>query len=43
MPNYINLSMSSIEKRKANIRTFLGIEGGNDEDIINAAKKAGLV
>ncbi|WP_136667243.1 response regulator [Flavobacterium sp. H122] len=43
MPGYINLSMSSIEKRKANIRTFLGIEGGNDEDIINAAKKAGLV
>ena len=43
IPNYLNLSMSSIEKRKANIRNFLGIEAGNDEEIVRAAKKAGLI
>ena len=43
IPNYLNLSISSIEKRKANIRTFLGIEGGKDEEIVQAARKAGVI
>ncbi|AUX18305.1 response regulator transcription factor family protein [Flavobacterium columnare] len=43
IPNYLNLSMSSIEKRKANIKKFLDIEIGSDEDIVRAAKKAGVI
>ncbi|MFK7049549.1 MULTISPECIES: response regulator [Flavobacterium] len=43
IPNYLNLSMSSIEKRKANIKKFLDIEIGSDEDIVRAARKAGVI
>lgn len=37
------LSNSSIEKRKVIIKTFLGIEKGNDEDLIREARKKGLI
>lgn len=43
LPNYIPLSMSAIEKRKANIKDQL-LEGkGGDKDLIDKAKKLGLI
>ncbi|WP_281638038.1 response regulator [Flavobacterium marginilacus] len=43
LPNYIPLSMSAIEKRKANIKDQL-LEGkGTDKDLVNKAKKIGLL
>ncbi|KLT68148.1 response regulator [Flavobacterium sp. ABG] len=43
LPNYIPLSMSAIEKRKANIKDQL-LEGkGGDKDLIDKAKKLGLL
>ncbi|RZJ68024.1 MAG: response regulator transcription factor [Flavobacterium sp.] len=43
LPKHLNLSLSSIDKRKVQIKDFLGIIKGNDEDIVLAAKKQGLV
>lgn len=44
LPNYLNISLSSIEKRKVLIRDYFDIKnGGNDEDIIREAKKMGLL
>jgi DNA-binding NarL/FixJ family response regulator len=39
----LNLSKSAIDKRKAQIRDFFEIEKGNDEDIIQIAKKKGYI
>jgi two-component system response regulator NreC len=41
--NYLPLSMSAIDKRKAFIKEYFQIEKGNDEDVLRAAKKAGLI
>ncbi|MDZ4330878.1 MAG: response regulator [Flavobacterium sp.] len=43
LPNYIPLSMSAIEKRKANIKGQLLMGKGNDSDLISIAKKLGLI
>ena len=43
LPNHMNLSISSIEKRKIQIKDNLSIEKGTDEDIIREAKKQGLI
>jgi len=43
IPNYINLSMSAVEKRKIQIRDYFGIKKGNDEDILREAKRTGLL
>ncbi len=43
LPNHLNLSISSIEKRKVQIKDYLSIEKGTDEDIIKEAKKQGLI
>lgn len=43
LPNYLPLSMSAIDKRKAQIKEYFGICKGNDEDIIIEAKKRGLI
>ena len=43
LPQYMNLSMSSIEKRKVQIKLYLSIEKGTDEDEIRGAKKPGLI
>ena len=39
----MNMSISAIDKRKAQIRYFFKIEKGSDEDIIRAAKNHGLI
>lgn len=43
LPDYLNLSKSAIDKRKAIIKEFFGVEKGTDEDIIRAARKQGLI
>ena len=43
LPNHKNLSISSIEKRKVQIKDYLSIEKGTDEDIIREAKRLGLI
>lgn len=43
LPNYIPLSMSAIEKRKANIKGQLLMGKGSDKDLISKAKKLGLL
>lgn len=39
----LHLSKSAIDKRKAIIKDYLGIEKGNDEDILIEARKQGLI
>jgi DNA-binding NarL/FixJ family response regulator len=43
LPNYIPLSMSAIEKRKANIKEQLLMGKGSDRDLIGKVKKLGLL
>ena len=43
MPSLLNLSLSAIEKRKAKIKIYFGIDRGRDEDIIKAAKAEGFI
>jgi DNA-binding NarL/FixJ family response regulator len=43
LPNYIPLSMSAIEKRKANIKEQLLMGKGSDRDLIGMVKKLGLI
>ena len=43
IPGHLNISMSTIEKRKVQIRDYFCIQKGNDEDIIREAKKMGLI
>ncbi len=43
LPQYLNISISAIDKRKAQIKDILNIQKGNDEDIIREAKKRGFV
>ncbi len=43
LPSYIPLSMSAIEKRKANIKEQLLMGKGSDSDLINTARKLGLI
>ena len=43
LPDYMSLSLSSIEKRKANLKKQLIFDGGSDEDLISVAKKLGLL
>lgn len=43
IPSHLNISMSTVEKRKTQIRDYFGLKKGSDEDIIREAKKAGLL
>jgi two-component system, NarL family, response regulator NreC len=43
IPDILNISLSSVQKRKIIIRDYLGITGGNDEDIIRESKKQSLM
>lgn len=43
IPNHIPLSISSIEKRKANIKSHLLLGKGGDTELINKAKQLGLL
>jgi len=43
LPGYLGLSISAIDKRKAQIKIFFGVERGTDEDIIREAKKQSYI
>jgi len=43
IPDYLNLSQSAVEKRKTQIKDYLCIEKGTDEDIIKEARKRGFI
>ena len=43
LPDHIGISISAIDKRKAQIKEFFEIQKGNDEDIVTEARKRGLV
>lgn len=43
LPEHLGITISAIDKRKAQIKLFFGIQKGNDEDIITEARKRGLV
>ncbi|SHF89804.1 DNA-binding response regulator, NarL/FixJ family, contains REC and HTH domains [Flavobacterium segetis] len=43
IPNYIDLSLSAVHKRKSTIKELLNIPKGNDEDIVREARKMGLI
>ena len=43
LPEHLSITISAIDKRKAQIKLFFGIQKGNDEDIISEARKRGLV
>lgn len=43
IPDHIPLSMSSIEKRKANIKSNLLMGKGGDTELINKARQLGLI
>ena len=42
-PELLNLSSSAVDKRKAILKHLLGIDKGNDEDILREARKQGLI
>lgn len=43
IPNYVPLSLSAIEKRKANMKTILLKGPGDDHQLIEATKKIGII
>ena len=43
LPEILNISLSSIEKRKTQIRLYLNIPKSNDEEMIKEARKRGLI
>ena len=43
LTNYVSLSLSAIEKRKAQIKNLLGLDSANDEELIKEAKKRGFI
>jgi DNA-binding NarL/FixJ family response regulator len=43
LPNYIPLSLSAIEKRKANLKKQLVFDSGTDKHLVEVAKKLGLI
>ncbi len=43
LPNFVPLSLSAIEKRKANIKKQLMLHSGSDKEMIDLAKKLGLL
>ncbi|MDY7394348.1 response regulator [Aureibaculum sp. 2210JD6-5] len=43
LDQYINLSLSSIEKKKSHLRKLLDVKKGNDEELVRIAKENGLI
>jgi len=43
IPLYTSLSLSTVEKRKVYMKTIFKIKDGNDEDLIDEARKRGLI
>jgi DNA-binding NarL/FixJ family response regulator len=43
MPEYLHLSLSAVEKRKAQVKDYLCLEKGSDEDIVREARRLGFI
>ncbi|WP_309642185.1 response regulator [Flavobacterium sp.] len=43
LPEHMGITISAIDKRKAQIKVFFNLQKGDDEDIIMEARKRGLV
>jgi DNA-binding NarL/FixJ family response regulator len=43
LPNYIDLSLDTINKRKAKIKTIFKLNNGKDQDLIKMARDLGLL
>lgn len=43
LPEHLNISLSAIEKRKAQVKDYLCIDKGTDEDIVREAKRLGFI
>lgn len=43
LPNFIPLSLSTIEKRKANIKKQLIMDAGSDKELLDAARNLGFI
>ncbi len=43
LPNYIDLSLDMINKRKARIKVVFKLENGKDEDLIKMARNFGII
>lgn len=43
MPNFLHLSLSAIEKRKAQVRDYFCLDKGSDEDIVREARRQGYI
>lgn len=43
LTNHVNLSLSAIEKRKNHIKELLGIEKGDNEELLKVAREQGFI
>jgi len=43
LPKHLNMSLSAIEKRKAQLKDYFCLDGGTDEHIVNEARKLGFI
>jgi hypothetical protein len=43
LPKFIPLSLSAIEKRKANIKKQLIMDAGSDKELLDAARNLGFL
>ena len=43
IPDHLNLSISAVEKRKVQIKDYLCIDRGSDEDIVKEARRLGFI
>lgn len=43
LPDYLHLSLSAIEKRKAQVKDYFCLEKASDEDIVREAKRLGFI
>lgn len=43
LPNYLNKSIRTIEKRKSNLKEIFGIEDQDDKELIRVAKEKGFI
>ena len=43
LPSFVNLSLSTVEKRKLHIKTILNIDKANDDEMVEEARRRGLV
>jgi len=43
IPGYLNISLSAVEKRKAQVKDYLCLEKASDEDIVREARRLGFI